>query len=274
MHRRPLTAAAVTLFLLALACMGLFAQQPAQASFLGFDRNGYPGDAALPTLHNTFAFTGYWLNVPPGEKINSWRGHRNALVQAGFGFLVLFNGRLDRQLQHGNAAALGTRDGEAAVKAAHAEGFPAGTLIFLDMEEGGRMLPEQAAYLFAWATAVRKSDLRPGVYCSGQPVDEGHGVTITTAADIRAHQPFPIALWVAQDACPPAPGCTTKVPALALSGTSDAVVWQFAQSPRRPEITRACAATYGRDGNCHVAAAPRLDIDLNVAATADPSSGR
>ena len=267
-HHLMKTAAALLAF--ALMCVSV----PAQQSYLGFDRNGYPGDAALPALHATFAYTGYWLNNPPGGTANSWHGRRSTLVQAGFGFLVLFNGKLDRQLQHVNAAALGTRDGTAAVKAAHTEGFPRGTVIFLDMEEGGRMLPEQAAYLFAWASAVRESDMRPGVYCSGQPVNEGHGVTITTAADIRARQPFPIALWVAQDACPPAPGCTLQAPPLSQSGTSDAVVWQFAQSPRRPEITRACAATYARDGNCRVASASRLDVDLNAAASEDPSGGR
>lgn len=271
MHRHAYTFSVVILMFFALCGAELGAQQTA---FLGFDRNGYPGDAALPALHATFAYTGYWLNNPPGTTRNSWQGHRSTLVQAGFGFLVLFNGRLDSQLQRGDAAALGTRDGAAAVNAAHAEGFPTGTLIFLDMEEGGRMLPEQAAYLFAWAAAVRQSEMRPGVYCSGQPVNEGHGVTITTAADIRARQPFPIALWVAQDACPPAPGCTPHAPPVGQSGTSDAVVWQFAQSPRRPEITRACAASYARDGNCHVSAAPGLNIDLNTATTADPSGGR
>ena len=28
---------------------------------LGFDRNDYPGDAAMAALHRTFAFTGYWI---------------------------------------------------------------------------------------------------------------------------------------------------------------------------------------------------------------------
>jgi hypothetical protein len=43
--------------------VSLFAQ-----SYLGFDRNTYPGDANLKALHQTFAYTGYWLNNPPGEK--------------------------------------------------------------------------------------------------------------------------------------------------------------------------------------------------------------
>src|ERR1035441_6268143 len=52
---------------------------------LGFDRNDYPGDANLKTLHQTFSYTGYWLNNPPGEKTNTWTGHRAAVESAGFG---------------------------------------------------------------------------------------------------------------------------------------------------------------------------------------------
>jgi hypothetical protein len=37
-------------------------------TYLGFDRDLYPGDAAFPTLRKTFAFTGYWLSPPPTEK--------------------------------------------------------------------------------------------------------------------------------------------------------------------------------------------------------------
>ena len=43
---------------------------------LGFDRNDYPGDGALKTLRQTFTYTGYWLNNPPGARANSWKGKR------------------------------------------------------------------------------------------------------------------------------------------------------------------------------------------------------
>ena len=59
------------------------------ASYLGFDSNAYPGDQNLKALHQTFSYTGYWLNIPPGEKSNSWIGHRAAVRTQGFGFLVL-----------------------------------------------------------------------------------------------------------------------------------------------------------------------------------------
>jgi hypothetical protein len=158
-----------------------------ERSYLGFDRNDYPGDAALPALRRSFRYTGYWLNHPPGETQNSWAGKRASLRQQGFGFLVLFSGRTDAELKAAEskgqeAAVLGTADGKAAVAVALREGFSLGVLIFLDQEEGGRLLPEQATYLFAWVDAVRGAGARAGVYCSGIVVREGTG-TISTAAD-------------------------------------------------------------------------------------------
>ncbi len=254
-----------------------------RGEFVGFDRNDYPGDVALPVLRQHFAFAGYWLNAPPGEPVNGWTGKREVMRAAGFGFLLLWNGRLDAEILKARKAGtgpeeLGTREGKAAVAAAEGEHFPAGATIFLDQEEGGRMLAEQAGYLLAWTEAVARGGYRPGLYASGQSVPDGPGRTITTAEDVRTrvkagglHQ---VTMWVYQDACPPAPGCVVQAPALGGSGTVGAEVWQYAQSPRRPEITRGCARTYAADGNCYVPELPGMHLDLSVAGAADPSRGR
>jgi hypothetical protein len=285
-------AAVLFLIVLWVAARG-FGQQQA-APYVGFDANGYPGDEQLTALHKQFAFTGYWLNNPPGALSNPWAGKRDELRRAGFGFLVIFNGRLDKEILAARkagklAAVLAREDAALAVAAAKREGFPARTIIFLDQEEGGRMLPEQAAYLLGWTEAVAAGEYRPGVYASGQPVpdedENGHKITITTIQDIRAHVAaqhlHPIAFWVAQDACPPAPGCVvdaSKLPPPDTSGTLNADAWQFAQSPRRNNITRACAATYNSNGDCYVPSAPpalaRYQLDLNVSESSDPSHGR
>src|SRR5262249_16197177 len=65
----------------------------AKPSYLGFDKNLFPGDAALDSLRKTFAFSGYWLNAPPGAVSSTWLGKRRLLRAKGFGFLLLFNGR-------------------------------------------------------------------------------------------------------------------------------------------------------------------------------------
>lgn len=259
-------------FALALPC-----SSAAQQIFLGFDRNDYPGDPNLKVLRQTFSYTSYWLNDPPGESTNSWIGKRQTLESAGFGFMVLFNGRLENQLKR-NAATIGEADGTAAVAAAKKEGFPARTIIFLDIEEGGRMVPVQKAYIYAWVDAVNAAGFRAGVYCSGIPVREDKSTTIITADDIRANaQGRTITYWVTNDVCPPSPGCSfSNVPKPGDSKLDYADVWQFVQSPRRPEFAAQCH-NYNRDGNCYppgVDPASKLHVDLNTATSADPSAGR
>lgn len=261
----------VLAFLLAPICR---AQGPA---YLGFDRNDYPGDRNLSALHQTFSYTGYWLNHPPGEKTNTWTGHRTAVESAGFGFLVLFNGRLYAELKTvTRATKLGQSDAQAAAAAARREGFPARTIIFLDQEQGGRMLPEQKAYIYAWVDGVTAGGFRAGIYCSGVPAaDDGN---VVTAEDIRANAAGrQISYWVTNDACPPAPGCgfPARAPSPAESGIAFAEVWQYAQSPRTDTAVR--CTNYNRDGDCFAPAIPvskKMHIDVNAATSADPSSGR
>lgn len=244
-------------------------------NYLGFDRNDYPGDANLKTLHRTFAYTGYWLNNPPGEKTNTWVGHRAAVEKAGFGFLVLFNGRLYADLrEESRATRLGRLDAKAATESAQREGFPANAVIFLDQEQGGRMLPEQKAYIYAWVDGVTAGGFRAGIYCSGIPnKDDGN---VVTAEDIRESAGTrEIVYWAINDACPPSPGSTTTqgAPNPADSGVKFADIWQFAQSPQRKDVAAHCT-NYARDGNCYAPGLPQVFIDLNTATSADPSHGR
>ena len=271
----------VALFLL-LAGAGYQATAQSRAiSYLGFDRNDYPGADNLKALRQTFSFAGYWLNVPPGEKRNTWTGKRQAVESAGLGFLVLFNGRLYAELKTiSKAAMLGASDAKAAAATAKREGFPAGTVIFLDQEQGGRMLPEQKAYIYAWADGVSAAGFRAGVYCSGIAAQEEGGASITTANDIRENAAGRrLVYFVTNDACPPSPGCDfpRRPPSPGDSGLSFADVWQFAQSPRRADVAAGCRKNYNSDGNCYppgIDAALGLHIDVETANSRDPSGGK
>lgn len=271
----------VTLLLIAIlvAIPALTQLATAPRSYLGFDRDIYPDDAAIPILRKTFAFTSYWLSPPPGEKTNTWRGKRELLRSQGFGFLVLYRGRDSRELKNeATAGGKGTQDAKDATASAKAEGFSAATIIFLDIEEGGRLPAVYHAYLRAWFEELASDGYRPGVYCSGIPVKEGPGVTITTADDIRTNvAPHEFTIWAYNDVCPPSPGCTfpQNPPSPKLSGIPPAAVWQFAQSPRRKEFTSRCAATYHLDGNCYSPGdtAHAWFLDVNSASSADPSGG-
>ena len=152
------------------------------------------------------------------------------------------------------------------------------TIIFLDIEEGGRMLPEQKTYIYGWVDAVNAAGFRAGIYCSGIPAREDKDTSIITAEDIRANaQGRNIAFWVTNDCCPPSPGCAiSKAPAPGESGVSFADVWQFAQSPRRRDFAAMCR-NYNPDSNCYppgIDPATHLHVDVNTATSADPSQRR
>jgi len=253
---------------------------PTATAYLGFDRNNYPGDQNLKTLRQTFSYTGFWLNHPPSATTNTWSGKRRVLQSAGFGFLVLFNGRLFKELKSVSYAnKLGKSDAHTAVAAARREGFPARTIIFLDQEQGGRMLPEQKAYIYAWVDGVTAGGFHAGIYCSGISAQKEGGEDIVTADDIRQNAGARnIVYWVTNDACPPSPGCVfpKHPPIPAETGIHFADVWQFAQSPKRPDVAASCPA-YNPDGNCYppeISVTQRLHIDVNTATTPDPSHGR
>src|ERR1035437_5147688 len=251
-------------------------QAQSGSAYLGFDRNDYPGDANLKILHQSFSYTGYWLNHPPGASSNSWGGHRVAVESAGLGFLVLFNGRLYAQQKTvANATRLGQSDARAAATSARREGFPRATIIFLDQEQGGRMLPEQKAYIYAWVDGITAAGFRAGIYCSGiAATDDGN---VVTAEDIRQSAGArTIVYWAINDACPPAPGCAfpQRPPSPGQSGVRFAEVWQFAQSPQRKDVAGRCT-NYSRDGNCDAPGIGKgFPIDVNTATSADPSEAR
>jgi len=270
--------------LIALSCHSQPAAEPAPATsapetFLGFDRNIFPGAPALPMLRKTFAFTGYWLNPPPGETANSWVGQRDALRSLGFGFLLLYRGPLERELKNATAAAQrGGQDAQTAAAAAKREGFPPKAIIFVDIEEGGRLSENYHAYLQAWAAQVRQAGYRAGAYSSGITVHEGGGATINTADDIRAHlgtQDF--SYFICNDACPPAPGCVfpANPPKPSTGGIAYAAIWQFVRSPRT-EFSAHCPPGYHTDGNCYAPGdtAHTWFLDVSTSGSPDPSHGR
>jgi len=282
-------ATAILLFVLVLSISGIAlclarpaprALRPADGrSYVGFDRNEYPGDEALPLLRKSYSFASYWLSPPPGEKSNSWMGKRSVIQAHGFGFLLLFQGRTSSQLPYKkDSIEAGLADAQAAAAAARRDGFPEGAVIFLDVEEGGRFFGGYLAYLQSWAESLTKEKYHPGIYCSGIVVDEGEGSTIISADDIRAHiGTTDVVYWVYNDACPPSPGCgiPQRPPSSAASGVAYASVWQYVRSPREKQTARHCRG-YAADGNCYAPgdAGHKWFLDENVATTEDPSAPR
>src|SRR5215475_14308444 len=170
------------LFVLLLLCPSGFCPQPAPQSFLGFDRNDYPGDDAMKLLRKEFAFTGYWLGNPPQTKTNSWSGKRESLKSLGYGFLPLFSGPNSGELRDEPYTLKRVADdAQTAIALARKEGFPPGTAIFLDVEEGGRLPSTYFTYLKRWTSLLAEAGFRTGIYCSAIPIDEGEGLRLITA---------------------------------------------------------------------------------------------
>ncbi|HJZ63862.1 MAG TPA: glycoside hydrolase domain-containing protein [Candidatus Acidoferrum sp.] len=269
----------VLLFLLFVTPAAFSPPTPPQQSFLGFDRNDYPGDEVMNFLRKDLAFTGYWLGNPPQTKSNTWSGKREYLHSKGWGFLLLFSGPESGELRNEQyTLKRAENDGQAAANAARREGFPSGSLIFLDVEEGGRLPSVYVTYLKHWISSLLRQGFRAGVYCSGIPVDEGEGVKLVTADFIRDQiKPAELSYWVFNDSCPPSPGCemSQSAPSPEKSGVAFAQVWQFVRSPRDKETARHCRG-YAKDGNCYavIDTARKFHLDLNVAKTSDPSAPR
>jgi len=206
------------------------------------------------------------------------QANRVVLQSRGFGFVVLYNGRESRKLKSGaDAHQKGVSDAQNAASLARQEGFPSGTVIFLDIEEGGRLPESYHEYVRTWFDELARLRFKGGAYCSAIPVDEGQGRTIITAKDLEDHLGGrQLVFWVFNDVCPPSPGCVfSNIPPIAQSGFP-AEVWQFAQTPRRKERTANCAASYAPDGNCYAPedTAHKWFIDANVATSPNPSAPR
>jgi hypothetical protein len=157
---------------------------------LGFDTHGYPGDKKMQAWKNApnapYEWVGYYLPATPCHKDKSWSGKRDTLVKMGWGLAVVYVGqqtwdRTPRTLTPTQLAALvkrgvtcnadllsadrGAVDAIDAVRKTAAEGFPKGSVIFLDLERAEKLPARMRDYYKGWvATVLRDGQYRPGIY--------------------------------------------------------------------------------------------------------------
>jgi hypothetical protein len=235
----------------------------------GFDTRDYPGDAAMRRWFEAspYRWVGYYLPSPCFTGA-SWTGRRSPLAQIGWGFAVLYVGEQDWSAMRaapGDTVAVaepgarcasvnltaenGAAHAEAAESAAAADGFQQGTVIFLNVERVERVSPALAAYVRSWSsTMLERGRYTPGLYAHDHNAAELYAIVAEEFARRgRVERPR---LWVARQAgFDPA-----RSPA--ESGHPMASVWQGRFDVRE---------TW--DGIT-------LNIDVNVADSADPSRGR
>ncbi len=189
-------------------------------AFAGFDSLSYPGDAVMAWLkaNTNLSFVGFYLAPAPSRPTSAWMDKFAVLSGQGWGFAPVYVGQQEANQPGSNelTAAQGTIDGGGAVGLMRQAGFPAGSVVYLDCEQGGPASAAVQAYVGAWVDAV--TGFTPGIYCSH-----------TTAASLLAIRPgVPVWTWNLKDLQPAAPTFPANDPAGA--GLAVATVWQYAQN--------------------------------------------
>jgi hypothetical protein len=267
-NRVALLAATVALAVGACAPLPVGAPIPARG-VPGFDTRDYPGDEAMRRWFDAspYRWVGYYLPAPCYTG-TTWSGRRPALNAMGWGFAVLFVGEQDwramraapgdtmptaepgaRCITDNLTTANGAAHAAAAETAAAADGFPDGTVIFLNVERVEHVSPALSEYVRSWfATMLERGRYTPGLYAHDINATELYAILAAEFARAgRAGRPR---LWVARQAgFDPARSPVE-------SGHAAASVWQ------------------GRFDTPETWDGITLNIDVNVADSADPSRGR
>jgi hypothetical protein len=250
----------------------------AAGAFPGFDTSLYPGDDALRAWRQSspYVWVGYYLPAPC-HRDASWSGKRERLVAMGWGTAVIYLGQQDWAAAPGrvpvatdtvvrtdsaaapapppacsasllSAARGGTEAADAAAKTA-AEGFPVGTVVYLDVERVNALSPALLEYVRGWIDGVLADGrYTPGIYshrANADPLYEA--ARAVYAARARAGAP---PFWIASTA-----GFSLEQAPSAV-GLGYANVWQ------------------GRLDFAESWGGHTLTIDANVADTRSPSSPR
>jgi hypothetical protein len=182
---------------------------------LGFDTHSYPGDRAMRAWRSTYEWVGFYLPAPC-HKNASWSGTRERLASMNYGVAVIYVGQQTwseaKSLTPAQRAAArakgatclpelvsgprGRAEAEDAVARTVAEGFPQGTVIYLDLERMQVVPQRMRDYYREWTARVLEDGrFVPGVYVHTHNADlvyrDVRGVYAVAGVD--ADPPF----WVA-----------------------------------------------------------------------------
>jgi hypothetical protein len=214
-------------------------------AFAGFDSYGYPGDETMDWFkaNTNLVWCGYYLAPSSSHNNPSWMGKQAALAAAGWGIAPVYVGQ--QVIPPGSmnpTIATGQADGAQAAGYMASEGFPAGSYVYLDLENGPPLTSAQQDYVTAWSARVLSGGYKPGVYCSH------------LLADAVAALQTGCRIWTFRISATPPPMANPYPeldPGTVFAG---ATIWQHVQ-------------------NCSIpVSAAGLKVDLNSASLADPSA--
>jgi hypothetical protein len=249
-------------------CAPVVALRAPATTFAGFDTMLYPGDGVMERwrAESPYSWVGYYLRSPCHPR-ETWMGKRSTLQGMGWGLAVLYVGEQDWRHIAGGATGPGlTPPGEAprctpenltaergagdardTEVALFSEGFPAGTVVFLNVERVERVTPELSAYVAAWVAGMLEGGRYvPGLYAHGHNAESLHALAAAEFSRRGAGGRPP--LWVARTAG----FAMDRAPR--DSGFAQANIWQGVFDTRE---------TWGGS---------TLRIDVNVADSPSPST--
>src|SRR3954453_11452693 len=141
----------------------------------GVDVSAYPGDKVMKFLkqNTNLVWSGFYLGPAPSHKGTDWMTTRNTLVTMGWGLAPLYVGQqtVGPGSKHPDKAH-GIADGADTVKLMKKSGFPPGSCVYLDLENGLPFPAKERDYVVAWVDNVEKGGFKAGVYCSHRLADK------------------------------------------------------------------------------------------------------
>lgn len=187
---------------------------PSSATYAGFDIANYPGTAALQAWKypaSPFRWVGYYLPAPC-HRDESWSGKLSTLNALGWGVAAIYVGQQDWSNMLGDvistemqvtcsasllSTAQGTAEAADAVARLRADGFPDGSIVFLDIEPVSPISQPLLDYYRAWVAGVlNDGHYKPGVYAIKSNASALYDVAIADLHGARYTPPF----WVASSA--------------------------------------------------------------------------
>ena len=149
------------------------------AGFPGFDCSGFPSLDVTGWLktNTNFVWCGFYLGPAPSHLDRGWMRHRAELAGQGWGLAPIYVGQQvtgpGSKLSSGPQ---GETDGQDALALMRSAGFPSGTFVYLDLENGPPLQQIQRDYVGRWVDAVTSGGFGAGIYCSHTFAQETHAL--------------------------------------------------------------------------------------------------
>lgn len=216
-------------------------------TYAGFDTDQFPGVQAMDDIKkgSNLSFVAFYLGPAPSHHDTGWMTHRADLVAQGWGLMPTYVGQETvGPGSHIISGHQGLLDGTDASNLMAKAAFPAGSWVYLDLENGPPLTADEQAYVRSWVGAVHIHGYKAGVYVSHLLAEQVAKLVPDAriwAVKVSTVDPHPVA------------GSVFSVEDPSGSGYAAAFAWQHEQS-----------------ANVHIGG-HSLQIDLDVALTADPS---